>query len=345
MSQEKMYSAFISSVYRSLRDERRVVIDALLDRNMIPVGMEHFTAAANAEFSDIERRIDEADVFILLLGSQYGSLDKENKISWTEREYRYALSLDKPILAIVCDELDELLKKDRDTLTDSQKRQIAFYEQVPFARTVSPDLPLKTILEQFLSQMDYSVCAGWVRGNPERMNERILEAWQNEHRAFNLGGTWYHIHLSADDERYIRVGTIEIRQSFDPVNYKELEFEGYNFSIAGFDRERGKIRENRLKSTHWTGKYTVDENGTMFGIFLSKREFRDTFNEFTVDRGIRRGIHDFKVDVSQNVCVREFSGEFHDEAPSPKTGRIYAFRTEEERLAFIQRNFDYLLDN
>lgn len=52
--QKKMYSAFISSVYESLEDERSQVIDCLLDFNVFPICMEHFTAASNKQFSPVE---------------------------------------------------------------------------------------------------------------------------------------------------------------------------------------------------------------------------------------------------------------------------------------------------
>ena len=343
MRNKKIYSAFISSVYESLRDERSLVIETLLDNSVFPICMEHFTVSASGNFSDIESRIDEADFFILLLGSKYGSQD-ENGVSWTEREYRYAVKSHKQILAIICDELDEILKRDPETLSPSEKKQVEFCNGITFARTISPNLPVAKIIGQFLAQCDYTKCAGWVRGVPEVISDAILEEWQNEHKAFDLSGTWYHVHLSADDENYIRVGTIQITQSFDPANYDKLHFDGYNYSITGFDKEKGRINENKLKSTHWKGDYTIDAHGVMFGIFMSKREFKGVFNDQTVDRGIRRGIHDFKIETDVNERVDEFRGEFHDEAPSPKAGNIYVFRTEEARLAFILQNCEHIID-
>lgn len=342
MKNKKIHSAFISSVYESLRDERSLVIDSLLDYGIFPICMEHFTVSSSGNFSDIEDRIDEADFFILILGSKYGSTD-ESGVSWTEREYRYAVKTHKQILAIICDELDEIIRKDPAELNAEEKKQVAFCSSIPFARTISSDLPVSKIIGQFLSQVDYSRCAGWVRGKVEKPTYEALSTWREENKAFDLSGTWYHVHLSADDEKYIRVGTVQISQAFDPDNYKKLHFDGYNYSIAGYDRENGKIRENRLKCSHWTGDYDIGDDGVMFGIFLVKREFKDTFNEHTVDRGIRRGIHDFKVDVSVNESVEEFQGEFHDEAPSPKAGNIYVFKSEAARLKFLLNNFAYLL--
>lgn len=342
MKDKKMLSAFISSVYESLRDERSVVIDALLDHGVFPICMEHFTVSASGKFSEIEARIDEADFLIILLGSKYGSVD-ENGVSWTEREYRYAEKAHKHILAIICDELDELLKKDPKELTEDETNQVKFCNSVSFARVAPTESAIKDAISQFLSQLDYSKFAGWVRGKPDKIAEEELSAWQAEHKSYDLSGAWYHVHLSADDENYIRVGTIQISQAFDPDNYRKLHFDGYNYSISGYDPSQRKLRENRIKSSHWWGDYTIDDDGVMFGIFLVKREFKDVFNAQMVDRGIRRGIHDFKVDIVQKERVNEFQGEFHDEAPSPKAGTIYVFRSEEDRLEFLLNNFGHLL--
>ena len=46
----RMYSAFISSVYESLLDERDEVIKSLLDKRVFPICMEHFTVSASERF-------------------------------------------------------------------------------------------------------------------------------------------------------------------------------------------------------------------------------------------------------------------------------------------------------
>jgi len=340
----KMYSAFISSAYESLRDERSLVIESLLDYRVFPICMEHFTASSSGRFSDIEELIDDSDFFILLLGSRYGSCD-ENGISWTEREYDYAVDTGKMTLALICDELSELIKlDDRSSLSEDQLRQIAFCEKISFARTITKDLPIPRIIGQFFSPVNFERCAGWVRTENEVRSQCKLEKWQQEHMAYNLAGTWYHVHLSAGDPNYIRTGKIQISQQFDPDNYKKLRFEGLNYNVK-YDKIGDKLNQNMLKRTRWTGEYDINEAGEMFGLFHSKREFSDKFNEQVVEQGTRRGIHDFTVDVSENNLVEFFHGEFHDEAPSPKFGFIYAFRSEQARLDFLKENFAETLEN
>ena len=341
MGQRKMYSAFISSVYESLRDERSAVIDCLLDYNVFPVCMEHFTTSTNRKFKDIEDRIDESDFFILILGSVYGSLD-ENGISWTEREYRYALQRGKPMIALFCDELIALRQRKEECLSVDEKHQLQFSSTITFGRSVTEDMPISKIITQFFSGFDFSTCVGWCKN--ASFGAADLDAWREKHRAWQLEGKWFHVHLSADDDTYIRTGTIVINQQFDPEHYKKLSFDALNYNMR-YDWESGVIIENMIKRTHWWGSYEMNDMGVMTGVFTAKREFSGTFNEQKIDRGVRRGIHDFRINVMENVVPVRFEGEFHDEAPSPKIGVIYVFRTREMRDAFLKENFREVLEN
>ena len=73
MEKRRLYSAFVSSVYESLKKERKIVIDSLWHNNIVPFCMEYFIVPAHERFSWIEQKIDDSDVFVLLLGKNYGS--------------------------------------------------------------------------------------------------------------------------------------------------------------------------------------------------------------------------------------------------------------------------------
>ena len=90
----KKYSAFISSNFESLKNERMELISCLLDAQMIPICMEHFTATTSENFEYIMYLIDQSDIFIMILGEVYGSCDSMGK-SWTENEYEYAIKAKK----------------------------------------------------------------------------------------------------------------------------------------------------------------------------------------------------------------------------------------------------------
>lgn len=342
MTEKKIYTAFISSAFQSLREERNSALDTLLDFRVLPISMEHFTVSSSGKFSDIEELIDESDFFVMLLGSTYGSCNSEG-ISWTECEYIYAVKKNKPIAAIICQELAQLCQCDPATLSEDQRKQVEFARRVEFARTVSSDFPIRTILVQFFNTFDFSKCAGWVKQRSVGQDPRALEQWQEEHRVFDLSGNWYHVHLSEDDESYIRTGTVKIEQDFTPENYLKLHMEGANFSVLYYKQETKTLYEDKMKSSRFVGEYQMQENGEIFGIFNSKRAFKGSFDSKDVNRGTRRGIHDFCIDVFASTTER-IDGEFHDEAPSPKLGRLFLFRDVQERNEFLLENREDVIE-
>ena len=95
------YQVFISSTYADLHDEREAVAWAVLTLRHIPAGMENFTAANERGWKTIQRVIDTTDYYVLLLAGRYGELDENTGISWTEREYDYAVSKGIPVLAFI----------------------------------------------------------------------------------------------------------------------------------------------------------------------------------------------------------------------------------------------------
>jgi hypothetical protein len=97
---EKKYQVFVSSTYIDLVDERKEVIQALLELDCIPVGMEMFPAADEDQWSLIKRLIDDCDYYILIVGGRYGSLSGDG-ISYTQMEYEYAMSKGIPVISFL----------------------------------------------------------------------------------------------------------------------------------------------------------------------------------------------------------------------------------------------------
>ena len=96
----KKYQVFVSSTYQDLLEERQEVIHALLELDCIPSGMELFPAADEDQWSLIKGVIDECDYYILILAGRYGSTGSDG-VSYTEKEYQYALETGKPIIAFL----------------------------------------------------------------------------------------------------------------------------------------------------------------------------------------------------------------------------------------------------
>jgi len=66
--------------------------------------MELFTAGDRSQLETIKQWIDESDVYMLILGGRYGSIEPTSGISYTELEYDYALQQQKPLFAVVITE-------------------------------------------------------------------------------------------------------------------------------------------------------------------------------------------------------------------------------------------------
>ncbi len=98
----KKLQVFVSSTYTDLIEERQAAVEAILDAGHIPAGMELFKAG-KSQMRTIQKWIDESDVYMLILGGRYGSIEEDSGLSYTELEYRYALSKNMPVFAIVLD--------------------------------------------------------------------------------------------------------------------------------------------------------------------------------------------------------------------------------------------------
>jgi len=104
MAQKKKLQVFISSTYTDLKEERQAAVEAVLTAGHIPAGMELFAAGDESQMNVIKRWIDESDVYLLLLGGRYGSIEPATQKSYIHLEYEYAVSTGKPVFAVVVEE-------------------------------------------------------------------------------------------------------------------------------------------------------------------------------------------------------------------------------------------------
>jgi Domain of unknown function (DUF4062) len=96
------YQIFVSSTYEDLKDERNEVIKACLNMGHIPVGMEMFNAADEEQWQVISRTIDQCDYYAVIVAHRYGSTMPDG-LSFTEKEYDYAVDQGAPVLGFVID--------------------------------------------------------------------------------------------------------------------------------------------------------------------------------------------------------------------------------------------------
>ncbi len=111
---ERRLQVFVSSTYEDLREERQAAVETILAAGHIPAGMELFAAGDASQLEVIRDWIKESDVFLLILGGRYGTLEPVSGESYVHLEYEYAISLDLPSFALVIkeDALDIRVKRD-----------------------------------------------------------------------------------------------------------------------------------------------------------------------------------------------------------------------------------------
>lgn len=179
---EKKYQIFISSTFKDLKIARLKVRDAILSMYHFPVGMEMFGALDEDQWEVIKRDIDASDYYVLIIGKMFGSEVPGEGISYTQKEYRYAVKQGIPVLAF-------LMKDDADvakTYQETDKKRIeklkAFRKEVETGRTVSywsnPDELAGQVIASLARQIVRKQCPGWIRASEfdiEKSHAELLE--------------------------------------------------------------------------------------------------------------------------------------------------------------------------
>lgn len=175
---DKRYQVFVSSTYADLQQERQKVIQALMEMDCIPAGMELFPAADEEQWEFIKQIIDDCDYYILIIGGRYGSLTPEG-ISYTEKEYDYAMSLELKVLAFVHEKPEEIPVGKSDIDSDLREKLDAFRARVSESRLVkfwssAAELPGLVALSLQKTIKLYPA-VGWVRASNVPNDELLVD--------------------------------------------------------------------------------------------------------------------------------------------------------------------------
>ena len=94
---------FLSSTFVDLQPYRQR-LRAVIERLGFPfVGMEAFPPSPEPPAVLIKRLVDEAGLYLGVLGMRYGAVDESTGLSMTELEYRQAVASGKPVHVFVLD--------------------------------------------------------------------------------------------------------------------------------------------------------------------------------------------------------------------------------------------------
>ena len=168
----KKLQVFISSTFIDLKDERQAAVSSILKAGHIPAGMELFKAGDKSQWEIIKRWIDESDVYILILGGRYGSIDSGKGISYTELEYDYAVQTNKPLFAVVIedDALDQKIKiNGLDFIERERPAELKLFREKVLQNMSSFFSDLKdirlTVMESLPEIAQMNNLSGWVSGD------------------------------------------------------------------------------------------------------------------------------------------------------------------------------------
>lgn len=184
---DKRYQVFVSSTYADLKEERQKIIQALMEMDCIPAGMELFPAADEEQFAFIKKIIDDCDYYLLVIGGRYGSLTPLG-ISYTEQEYEYAVSKDLKVIALLHECPDDIPLGKSEKNPELRARLDQFREKVSAGRLVrfwknAGELPGIVALSLSRTIKSYP-SRGWIRA--DRVASEDLLAEINQVRKQNI---------------------------------------------------------------------------------------------------------------------------------------------------------------
>lgn len=175
---DKKYQIFVSSTFVDLKEERQAVLTAVQESEDIPSGMEMFPATDEEQFNFIKKVIDNCDYYVVIIAGKYGSLANDG-ISYTEKEYDYAVSKKIPVLAFVRKE-DAITERETDV--EKIQKLAHFKEKVQTGRIVrqwsnKQDLVYSVIISLNKEKSEHPAI-GWVRANQVLSSENLVELSQ-----------------------------------------------------------------------------------------------------------------------------------------------------------------------
>lgn len=179
----KKLQVFVSSTYTDLIEERQAAVEAILDAGHIPAGMELFKAGNESQLKTIYKWIDESDVYMLILGGRYGSIEPNSGKSYTQLEYEYALNRDIPVFAVVLsqsfltDKINSLgLSNAMEQVAPAKYNSFKSLVMSKIIREVDDCKDIKisilTTLNEFLNNISLT---GWIRNTSENNPIQLLK--------------------------------------------------------------------------------------------------------------------------------------------------------------------------
>lgn len=209
----KRYQVFVSSTYEDLKEERNEVLQALLELDCIPCGMEYFPATDDTQWSYIKNLIEICDYYMVIIGGRYGSEDDKG-VSYTEKEYRFALSKNIPVIAFYHNS-PETLPVNKTDDDNAKKKKLDSFKKLAQKKLCKPwenKDQLGAVASRSMSQLMKShPRPGWIRANQAANEEILKELFEAKHKTEKLQHELKEI-------REFEINTNELSNSDDKIN-------------------------------------------------------------------------------------------------------------------------------
>ncbi len=163
---KRRYQVFVSSTYEDLKEERRHIIQALLQTKCIPTGMELFPAASEEKWELIKRIIDDCDYYTVIIAGRYGSIGLNGK-SFTEMEFDYAVSSGKSVMGFYHSDIESLPLSKSEKNDTGRKHLAEFAEKVKRVQSCAswntPEGLASAIKSAMIHAIENDPKPGWIR--------------------------------------------------------------------------------------------------------------------------------------------------------------------------------------
>lgn len=165
---DKRYQVFVSSTFTDLEEERKHVIQTLMEMDCIPAGMELFPAIDEEQWEFIKKVIDDCDYYLLIIGGRYGSV-ADDGLSYTEKEFDYAVEKGLKAIVLIHDDPESLPAKKTELNPEAREKLSRFIEKAQTGRLRKTwknvqELPGLVALSMTKTIKTYPAI-GWVRAD------------------------------------------------------------------------------------------------------------------------------------------------------------------------------------
>jgi len=319
---DKKYQVFVSATYEDLIEERREVLNGILQAGCFPASMELLSASDMPPWNKLEKNIRDCDYFVVVSAGKYGwNFNEEDKISYTEKEFDFALDIGKPILA--------------------------FIHRNPRSVKLKADgTPDMAYVEEAGSELSNKLAAF----HAKLRNKRMIATWANKEGLKNevYGALMVKVNEEKDPSKgWIRASETPVADPELVEKLKEIQ-KSVNTVEAENTRLNGLLEANRKQISELEEKNARDEKASKDKIRLLKEEkaqlnglLEENEKQIKELKGLLEG-HEKRIkELMEIIAGNERVADITD--PPPQKGSVISFGGYDWRVLDIQDNKALLL--